>query len=117
MKRLYNYILSFIGLVVAFVGVATLFNFLIDMITDFGISFSDTLRESLTASISSLVVGLPLWLIMWRPMQQAMAQGEMGDHARRSVLRKVYLYLALFASVIGGMATAVGLVYQLIRSY
>ena len=39
----------------------------------------------------------------------------MGDHARRSVIRKTYLYLVLFASVIGGMATAVGLVYQLIR--
>ena len=53
---------------------------------------------------------------MWRPMQaEALAQGELGDHARRSVLRKTYLYLALFASVIGGMATAVGLVYQLIR--
>jgi hypothetical protein len=46
---------------------------------------------------------------------EAMAPGEMGDHARRSTLRKTYLYLALFASVIGGMATAVGLVYQLIR--
>jgi hypothetical protein len=39
----------------------------------------------------------------------------MGDHARRSVLRKTYLYLALFASVIGGMGAAVALVYQLIR--
>lgn len=116
MKRIYNYILSFIGLVVAFVGVATLFNFIIDVITEFGISFNDALRENLTASISSLVVGLPLWLLMWRPMQtQALAQGEMGDHARRSVLRKTYLYLALFASVIGGMATAVALVYQLLR--
>src|SRR6266487_1338096 len=116
MKRLYNYVLSFIGLVVAFVGVAALFNFLIDVITQFGISFTDSLRNSLTASISSLVVGLPLWLVMWRPMQmEAMASGELGDHARRSVLRKAYLYLALFASVIGGMGTAVGLVYQLIR--
>jgi Domain of unknown function (DUF5671) len=44
-----------------------------------------------------------------------LAQDEMGDHARRSILRKTYLYLALFASVIGGMATAVGLVYQLIK--
>jgi hypothetical protein len=46
---------------------------------------------------------------------EAMAAGELGDHARRSVLRKAYLYLVLFASVIGGMGTAVGLVYQLIR--
>jgi Na+/H+ antiporter NhaD/arsenite permease-like protein len=46
---------------------------------------------------------------------EALTQDQMGDHARRSVLRKAYLYLVLFASVIGGMATAVGLVYQLIR--
>jgi len=116
MKRLYNYILSFIGLVVAFVGVATLFAFIIDMISGTGILMSDATRSTLATSISSLIVGLPLWLIMWRPMQaEALSQGEMGDHARRSVLRKFYLYLALFASVIGGMATAVGLVYQLIK--
>jgi hypothetical protein len=46
---------------------------------------------------------------------EALAQDELGDHARRSVLRRFYLYLVLFASVIGGMATAVGLVYQLLR--
>jgi hypothetical protein len=45
---------------------------------------------------------------------EATAQDELGDHARRSVLRRSYVYLVLFASVIGGMATAVGLVYQLI---
>ena len=116
MKRLYNYILAFIGLVVAFVGVATLFAFIIDMITGTSILMSDSTRSTLATSLSSLIVGLPLWLIMWRPMQsEAMAPGEMGDHARRSVLRKFYLYLVLFISVIGGMATAVGLVYKLIR--
>jgi len=116
MKRLYNYVLSFIGLVVAFIGVAALLNFLIDVTTQFGFSFTDSLRNNLTASLSSLVVGLPLWLIMWRPMQtEALSAGELGDHARRSVLRKAYLYLVLFASVIGVMAAGVGLVYQLIR--
>ena len=116
MKRLYNYILSFIGLIVAFIGVATLFGFLIDVLTEFGISFTDSMRENLVGSISSLIVGLPLWLVMWRPVQlEVLTEGEMGDHARRSVLRKAYLYLVLFASVIGGMATAVGLVYQFIR--
>ena len=116
MRRLYNYILAFIGLVVAFIGVATLFSFIIDMITGTSVLMSDSTRGTLATSLSSLIVGLPLWLVMWRPMQaEAMAQGEIGDHARRSVLRKIYLYLVLFASVIGGMATAVGLVYQLIR--
>ncbi|MDQ3005246.1 MAG: DUF5671 domain-containing protein [Chloroflexota bacterium] len=115
MKRLYNYILAFIGLVVSFIGVTTLLVFIIDMLTGSGIVFSDSLR-SLASSISSILVGLPLWLMMWRPMQaEAFIQGDVGDHARRSVIRKFYLYLVLFASVIGGMATAVGLVYQLIR--
>ena len=116
MKRLYNYILAFIGLVTAFVGVATLFSFLIDMVTGTGVLMSDSTRGTLATSLSSLIVGLPLWLAVWRPMQsEAITQGELGDHARRSVLRKFYLYLVLFASVIGGMAMAVGLVYQLIR--
>jgi len=122
MKRLYNYILALIGLVVAFIGVTTLFAFVIDMITGMSILMSDSTRGTLAPSLSSLIVGLPLWLAMWQPMQaEAMAQkesssgSELGDHARRSVIRKSYLYLVLFASVIGGMAAAVGLVYQLIR--
>jgi len=116
MKRLYNYILAFIGLVVSFIGVTILFTFIIDMVTGSGIVLSDSLRSNLAASISSLIVGLPLWLMMWRPVQaEAFADGEVGEHARRSVIRKFYLYLVLFAAVIGGMATAVGLVYQLIR--
>ena len=116
MKRLYNYVLSLIGLVVAFTGVTSLFRFIIDMVIGPGLLLTDTTRGTLTASIASILVGLPLWLVMWRPMQaEALTQGEMGDHARRSVLRKTYLYLVLFVSVIGGMATAVGLVYQLIR--
>jgi hypothetical protein len=116
MKRIYNYILAFIGLVVSFIGVTTLLNFIIDMIASKAFLMGDSNRSSLATSISSLVVGLPLWLMTWRPMQaEALIQNDLGDHARRSVLRKTYLYLALFASVIGGMATAVALVYQLIK--
>jgi hypothetical protein len=117
MKRLYNYILASIGLVVAFIGVATLFGFIIDTITGTGILMNDSTRGTLATSLSSLIVGLPLWLIMWRPMQaDAMAAGELGDHARRSLIRKAYLYLVIFMAVIGGMGTAVGLVNLLIRA-
>jgi len=40
---------------------------------------------------------------------EALAAGDEGDHARRSIIRKVYLYLVLFVSVVGVMATAAGL--------
>ena len=114
--RLYNYVLALIGLVVAFIGVTSLFRFVIDIAIGQGLLITDSTRGTLAGSIASILVGLPLWLTMWRPMQaEALTPGEMGDHARRSVLRKTYLYLVLFVSVIGGMATAVGLVYQLIR--
>ena len=121
MRRLYNYILSLIGLVVAFIGLNSLLSFLIDVSQGAWILGSvrseSAMSSRLATALASLIVGLPLWLVMWRPMQaEALTQGEMGDHARRSVLRKTYLYLVLFVSVIGGMATAVGLVYQLIRA-
>ena len=125
LKRIYNYILSFIGLVVSFIGVALLITFIIDMITSKVFLMGSDNRSNLAASISSLIVGLPLWLRTWRPMQaEALAQDDpstgsglgLGDHARRSVLRKTYLYLALFISVIGVMGTGVGLVYQLLKA-
>ena len=116
-KRLYNYILAGLGLVVAFIGVATLFAFIIDTVTGTSILMNDSTRGTLATSLSSLIVGLPLWLTMWRPMQaDAMKSGEMGDHARRSLIRKAYLYLVIFVAVIGGMGTAVGLVNLLIRA-
>lgn len=112
MKRLYYYILSFIGLVVLFVGVTLLIAFVIDA----AISLHFSIGSSLAIPLSSILVGLPLWLTTWRPMQaDALSTGELGDHARRSLIRKAYLYLVLFVSVIGGMATAVGLVYILLR--
>ncbi len=120
MKRLYHYLLAFIGLVVAFNGIRLLLSFLIDMSTGDLIIGSvrsvSAANGRIASSLSLLIIGLPLWLATWRPMQaDALSQGEIGDHARRSVLRKAYLYLVLFGSVIGGMATAVGLVYQLIK--
>ena len=112
MKRLYHYILAFIGLMVSFIGVTTLLSAIINMVTG-GMQGNFTMREYLAPALSSLIIGLPLWLRTWQPLQSAsLAQGELGVHARRSVIRKTYLYLVLFVSVIGGMATAVGLVFN-----
>ncbi|MGB7872925.1 MAG: DUF5671 domain-containing protein [Anaerolineales bacterium] len=115
-QRLYGYILSALGLGAAFIGVALVFSFVIDLLTS-NAFWGGSLRPRLAAAISTLVVGLPLWLLTWRPLQtQALAEGDTGDHARRSTIRRTYLYLALFAGVIGGMASAVGLVYQLVNA-
>ena len=115
LNRLYYYILSFIGLFASFVGVAMLLSFLIDTI--FGTSiWNGSLETRLADSLATLFVSLPLWLKTWFPMQaQALALDERGDHARRSSIRKIYLYLALFAGVVGGMAAAVLLISLLLQ--
>jgi hypothetical protein len=115
-KRIYYYILSALGLGAAFIGVALVFSFVIDLLTS-NAFWGDSLRSRLAAAISTLTVGLPLWLLTWRPMQaDALAEGDAGEHARRSIIRRTYLYLALFAGVIGGMVSAVALVYQLVNA-
>lgn len=115
-QRFYAYILSALGLGASFVGVTLVLSFVIDLTTS-NAFWGASLRPRLAAAIATLAVGIPLWLTTWRPMQaEALTEGDAGDHARRSTIRRVYLYLALFAGVIGGMSTAVGLVYLLINT-
>jgi hypothetical protein len=117
LKRPYVYILSLIGLVTAFIGVTTLIGVIIDLAVGGVFIGRDVLRERESMAIATLLVGLPLWLLTWRPIdKQASEAGDFGEHARRSVVRKVYLYLALFASVIGGMVSAVTLVFRLLSA-
>jgi hypothetical protein len=116
MRRLYSYILSAIGLGAAFIGLRMVLAFLVDALPG-GQVWGGALRLSLAAALATLGAGLPLWLANWRPMQaEALSSGAAGDHARRSLVRRIYLYLALFISVIGGMISAGSLVYRLLNS-
>jgi len=116
LRRLYYYILSLLGLGATFIGVTMLLSFVIDIGLAQGL-WGETLRTRLAAALATLLAGLPLWIMAWRPMQaEALAAGDEGDHARRSVVRKAYLYLALFGGVIGGMTFTVRLVFLLLNT-
>jgi hypothetical protein len=116
LRRLYNYILSLIGLGATFFGIAMLLAFLTDLLLSDGF-WGWVLRNRLSAALATLLVGLPLWLRTWFPMQaESLQADDSGDHARRSVVRRAYLYLVLFVSVIGGMVAAVQLVFLLLSS-
>ena len=115
--RLYTYILSFLGLASTVAGLIALFGVLIDLALGNRYLSEAGIREPLSGALATLVVGLPVWLLNWRSAQaQALADDDMGDHARRSVIRKAYLYLELFGSVIGGMVAAGFLVYNLVNA-
>jgi hypothetical protein len=116
-KRLYYYVLAPIGLTAMVTGLALLISFLIDALLLPGAVWGESLRPRLSGALSTLFVGLPLWLAAWRPMQaETFAEGDTGDHARRSIVRRVYLYAVIFASVIGGMISAVVLVFTLLNA-
>jgi hypothetical protein len=118
LKRFYFYILSLIGLVATFIGLALLLSFVVDVLSSgFMTVWGETLRSRVAGAIAILFAGLPLWLLTWRPMQaEALAQGDAGDWARSSLVRRFYLYLIIFASVIGGMVSGVYLVYQALNA-
>jgi hypothetical protein len=114
--RLYYYILSLAGLVTSFTGAALLVTFILDVFAGHQIWGAD-LRLRISAALAALIIGLPLWLLTWPRMQaQSLLPGSEGGFARRSVVRKTYLYLVLFASVIGGMVFAVTVVFRLLQS-
>jgi hypothetical protein len=116
-KRLYFYILSFLGLAATIFAIISLFSVVIDLIFTRAYLSSSGFASSLSTALGALAAGVPLWLLTWRPMQaDALTEGSVGDHARRSVIRKIYLYLVLFASVIGGMISGGTLIFTLINS-
>lgn len=116
-QRLYFYILSLIGLAATFFAVAALLSAVVDLLTERAYLGSGGFRTQISSALAFLAAGLPLWLVTWRPMQtQALAESDEGDHARRSVIRKTYLYIVLFAAVIGGMIWAGWLIFLLINA-
>ncbi|MCZ2127972.1 MAG: DUF5671 domain-containing protein [Anaerolineales bacterium] len=115
-RRLYIYVLSLLGLSATISGTLSLFAALIDFIFE-RYPLSGNLGAMLATPLSLLVIGLPVWLTNWNAAQiQARADDEVGDHARRSLIRKIYLYFVLFAAVIGVMASAGTLIFTLVNA-
>ncbi len=114
--RFYATLLSFAGNALTFLSVWT---FLV-LLADFTVGAlipGPGWRIQLCNGLAELAIGLPLWLWNWTTLQaEAMESKEVGQHARRSVVRKTYLYLIIFASVIGIMSAAGILIYNLINS-
>lgn len=116
-QRLYFYILSFLGLFSTFFAMVSLISLVIELITVKNYLSTSGFGDSMSSALAFLAAGLPLWFLTWRPIQShALEQGAMGDHARRSVIRKTYLYLVLFVAVIGGMVSAGILIFTLINA-
>ena len=116
MQRLYHSILALAGNAAVFYGVWLLLRLIADLFTGQDILSAST-RNTLSEGVAILAVSLPIWLQSWPFLQNRVKESdERADHARQSVIRKAFLYLIIFASVVGLMAAGGLLAYQLINS-
>lgn len=116
MHRLYRYIISAIGLAGLIFGLSSVTGYIIDVLTISTLSWLDK-SNVLASGLAVLVVGFGFWIYYWQMVnKQAQITGLEGDHARRSLSRKIYLYLAIFACVIGTMASAGFLIYSVLQT-
>ena len=116
MRRIYRYILSILGLSGTIYGIAAIAGFIVNTLTQRPMTFVDK-HQTLAANLAVLVVGVVIWLVYWLQVnQEAILDGVKGDHARRSLSRKIYIYLVIFASVIGTMASTGFLLYTILQS-
>ncbi len=116
-RRIYYYVLAFLGFVAIFIGLQQLLTGLLELTLGGEILGEVAVRSQLAGGLAALIIGLPVWVLHWRVMAvEARREGEIGDYARRSLIRRSYLYLMLFASVIGLMVSAGMLIYQILRA-
>lgn len=116
LRRFYAYLLSLLGLGATVGGFVVLGAVAVDLALG-NVVWGNAMRVRLCSGLAALASGLPVWLLAWTPMQaEAAAPGDAGDHARRSVTRKAYLYFAVAGGVFGTMAAAGSLLFLWFRA-
>ncbi|HWQ13489.1 MAG TPA: DUF5671 domain-containing protein [Roseiflexaceae bacterium] len=113
LRQLYWYLVAAVGLASLLVGLAGVVSVLIRAAA--GTSFGDELREQLAWFSAALIAGLPVWAIPWGAAQRtAAADTPTGAAARRSIARKIYLYLFLFIATMTVLSGLVYIVWRLV---
>jgi len=116
LERLYQYVIAFLGLAAAFIGLQSVAGYMIDALLASQSVLDTVSRNQLAGGLSALALGLPVWVRPWLQMNaRSGAEGDEGNRARRSLVRKAYLYLVIFVGVVGVMISAGGLIFQVLN--
>ena len=117
-RRLYLYLMGFIGLGTMVSGIVyllgVLFDRLFDAFTTITIFSTDWWGEQLSLSLALLLVGVPIWVYYWRRVIHMVVEGGVAERGVRS--RRIFLYAVLAFSIIAAVSTLVIIVYQVINS-
>ncbi|HLB63809.1 MAG TPA: DUF5671 domain-containing protein [Anaerolineales bacterium] len=111
-RETYHYLVAALGLGATVIGALFLADTLSGAVAG---AWLPGMRIPLSNGLATLAAGVPVWLASWGRMQRlALQSGEAGEVARRSVVRRGYLYLFALAGAIGLLASLAALVNLLL---
>jgi hypothetical protein len=111
-RWIYGYIVALVGAVTFSIGVGQVLATALDLLVQPGVQVgAHWWEERLSLAVTLIVVGLPVWLIPWTRLQ-----GEVvASVARRSLARRIYLFLTLGITVLTLLGSGAYALYQLLR--
>lgn len=110
LDRVYDYLLSGAGLLVAAAGLVTLVTVALDAVGGREIASSAS-GNAIAAAITLLVIGGPLWWRYWSTIRRHRETNPQGE--LRSVTRRIYLFLLFGATGIVAVINLIILVFIL----
>jgi hypothetical protein len=111
-RWIYGYIVALVGAITFGAGLSGTLATLLDLLANPGVTGGEYWwQERLSLFATMIVVGLPIWLISWFRLQREVV----ASVARRSLARRIYLFLALGITVLTLLASGAYTLYQILR--
>jgi hypothetical protein len=116
LQRAHHYGLAFLGMLWMIFGLYNLISSIITLTVGQTALTPQNIARDITAAAAAALSGFPLWFNTFLPAQRQTAKDNPeGNQARRSVVRRGYLFLLIFIGLIGVMAGTGALIYELLR--
>jgi hypothetical protein len=116
-RRVYLYLVSFIGLMSLAAGVAMLVGSVIDLsVGSAGVLAvsRNYWREQLSIALAIILYGAPLWVLYWRRVVAMAAGGGLAETG--AVSRRVFLYGVVVIAILALVADLVFIIYRVLNS-
>lgn len=111
-RWIYSYLVAIVGSATLASGLFGLLSTMLDLLIQPGTSHSTYWwQEQLSLFGTLVVVGLPVWLIPWLRLQREVV----ASVARRSLARRIYLFLTLAGTVLTLLGSGAYTLYQILR--
>jgi hypothetical protein len=111
-RWIYGYIVALVGAIAFGIGLGGTLATVLDLLVNPGVTHGPHWwEERLSLFATMIVVGLPIWLIPWLRLQREVV----ASVARRSLARRIYLFLALGITVLTLLGSGAYTLYQILR--